>query len=203
MKEICKVGDFIFAISPQREVLVDDGRELAKVDIPGASAKYQDMGRSEKTISWSGVLTGDGEFGAFAQASAIQTEMHKGTVLPFSYGKLKTTVRIKSFKRRVRRFDLIYYDIELVEEIRPVQTAAVSATQKRVLGSTSSNNAKKSTSNTKSTQKSRTVKIKQGQTLSELAKIYYGDSRQWQKIAKANGIKNPRKIPAGKSLIIP
>lgn len=47
------------------------------------------------------------------------------------------------------------------------------------------------------------AKIKKGQTLSELAKEYYGDARKWKLIAKASGIKDPRKIPVGKELVFP
>lgn len=45
--------------------------------------------------------------------------------------------------------------------------------------------------------------VKKGDTLWALAEKYYGDGTQWKKIAKANGIKDPKKLPIGKKLTIP
>lgn len=46
-------------------------------------------------------------------------------------------------------------------------------------------------------------KIKKGETLSELAEKYYGDASKWKLIAKASGIKDPKKIPVGTELTFP
>jgi len=59
--------------------------------------------------------------------------------------------------------------------------------------------AKKKTSAT--TSKSYTVK--KGDTLWDLAVKYYGDGTQWKKIAKANGVKDPKKLQIGTKLKIP
>jgi nucleoid-associated protein YgaU len=40
-------------------------------------------------------------------------------------------------------------------------------------------------------------------TLYSLAKTYYGDSKQWQKIVAANPGLVPEKMPVGKTIIIP
>lgn len=47
------------------------------------------------------------------------------------------------------------------------------------------------------------VKVKKGDTLWHLAKKYYGKGHKFQRIAKANGIKNPRLIFPGQWVIIP
>ncbi|WP_344543034.1 LysM peptidoglycan-binding domain-containing protein [Streptomyces levis] len=44
---------------------------------------------------------------------------------------------------------------------------------------------------------------KKGDTLWDLAVKHYGDGTQWKKIARANGVKDPRKLPVGKELKIP
>jgi len=44
---------------------------------------------------------------------------------------------------------------------------------------------------------------KKGDTLWDLAVKHYGDGTQWKKIAKANGITDPKKLPVGKELKIP
>lgn len=46
-------------------------------------------------------------------------------------------------------------------------------------------------------------KIQKGETLSELAEQYYGDASKWKLIAKASGIKDPKKIPVGTELTFP
>jgi LysM repeat protein len=191
--EVCKLGSFTFPLAPEREIKINDTREVAKIDIPGADPKYQDMGRGEKTITWSGALVGES---ATAYATAIQLEMHKGTALPFSYGPLRTTVRIKNFEKTVRRFDYIRYTIELVEDIPEVQKTSVAAAKTNRLGTTST----KTKTPAKATSKPKAVKIKQGETLISLAKKY---NTTWQTLAKINGIKNPRKIPVGKSIKLP
>lgn len=40
-------------------------------------------------------------------------------------------------------------------------------------------------------------------TLYSLAKTYYGDSKQWKKIADANPGLVPEKMPVGKTIVIP
>ncbi|WCK53833.1 LysM domain-containing protein [Aneurinibacillus sp. Ricciae_BoGa-3] len=187
---VCKVGIFVFPLSPEREIDINDSREVAKLDIPGAPPKYQDMGKGEKTISWDGALVGDS---AMAYATGIQLEMHKGTRLHFTYGPLNTMVRIKNFDKKVRRFDYIRYSIQLVEDLMdPVQHTA--GTANNVI------KPKTPTAVKKAITKPKTVQIKQGETLSLLAKRYH---TTWQTLAKLNGIVNPRKIPTGKIIKLP
>jgi LysM repeat protein len=45
--------------------------------------------------------------------------------------------------------------------------------------------------------------VKKGDTLWDLAVKYYGDGTQWKKIAKANGVKDPKKLQIGTKLKIP
>ncbi len=49
----------------------------------------------------------------------------------------------------------------------------------------------------------RTHIVQNGETLSSISQQYYGSSDQWQRIAKANAIKNPNVVPVGTRLIIP
>lgn len=45
--------------------------------------------------------------------------------------------------------------------------------------------------------------VKKGDTLWALAEKYYGDGTKWKLIAKANGVKDPRKLQIGTKLTIP
>lgn len=47
------------------------------------------------------------------------------------------------------------------------------------------------------------VTVKQGETLWSISSREYGDPGKWRMIARANGIADPRKLPAGKPLTIP
>lgn len=51
--------------------------------------------------------------------------------------------------------------------------------------------------------KAKTVTVKSGDTLWILAAKYYGDGNKWQRIADANGIRDPRALRIGQSLKIP
>ena len=54
-----------------------------------------------------------------------------------------------------------------------------------------------------SPEQTKTRTIKQGETLSQIAAQEYGDASKWRQIAEANKIDDPRKVPAGKVLVIP
>jgi LysM repeat protein len=56
---------------------------------------------------------------------------------------------------------------------------------------------------TAAVQSGTSVVIKKGETLSQIAARVYGTPSRWPEIAKANGIKDPRKVPAGMKLRIP
>lgn len=48
-----------------------------------------------------------------------------------------------------------------------------------------------------------TYTVKRGDRLWSLAVRFYGDGRQWKKIAEANDITDETKLPVGKVLVIP
>lgn len=49
----------------------------------------------------------------------------------------------------------------------------------------------------------RSYTVQSGDTLSKIAKEFYGNANQYQQIADANGIADPDKIRAGQELVIP
>jgi nucleoid-associated protein YgaU len=54
-----------------------------------------------------------------------------------------------------------------------------------------------------SADKTKTYLVKQGDTVSGIAALFYKDPTQWRHIARANDIVNPRKLQPGTLLIIP
>jgi nucleoid-associated protein YgaU len=44
---------------------------------------------------------------------------------------------------------------------------------------------------------------RQGETMSQIAARTTGDPRRWREIAEANNIDNPRKMEAGRALVLP
>jgi LysM repeat protein len=183
--DICHVGDFFFALKPQNEISKETNREIAKVDIPGAGPVYQDMGRGESTYSWSGALIGDD---ALTQAISIEKVKDSGTVQVFSFGAIYTSVRIRKFTYKIKRFNLIKYDIELVEDVSDQEAT------------TNQNIVISNVQNSLGTTSSPVIQLKQGQDLYSLANKYNVD---WQTIAKVNNITNPRKLTVGMILTIP
>lgn len=51
--------------------------------------------------------------------------------------------------------------------------------------------------------KKKTHTVRAGETLSEIAKAVYGKASRWKEIAKANGIRDPKKLRVGQELKIP
>ena len=54
-----------------------------------------------------------------------------------------------------------------------------------------------------SSDKTKTYLVKQGDTVSGIAALFYKDPTQWRHIAEANDIENPRQLQAGTVLTIP
>ena len=90
----------------------------------------------------------------------------------------------------------VYYALELLEyrflAVKPVKT------------SSSGGNKTNNTNNNRPSDRTppKTYVVKAGDTLIEIAMRVYGDSSKWRLIAQKNGIKDPRKLPAGKKLVI-
>lgn len=189
MATVCTIGSFTFEMGAEREIDISGGREIPKLDVPGGAPRYQDMGPGEKVASWSGVLRGDN---AYKQSNQIEAEMHKGTWLPWRYGQIAADVRIRAFNKKVIRFDYVRYSIELIVRVSSpvVVTAAPKKDQPVQIASAAAEATK-------------TYTVKQGDTLWAIAQKYYGKGTQWEKIASANGIENPRLLRVGQKLTIP
>ena len=45
--------------------------------------------------------------------------------------------------------------------------------------------------------------VKSGETLGDISRQHYGSTQHWKRIADANGITDPRRVPLGMILVIP
>lgn len=191
-----KLGSFTFPTSPEKEIPIDDSQEIAKIDIPGARPRYQNMGPGEETITWNGRLLGTNAMKYKDQIKAIKDA---GKAVTFSYGPMKETVIVRSFKPIIRRFDHILYSIELVVDTPP---KSVSAASKKV---TTKNTKKK---DSRPASKYAGTSKYSGMTFTIKPGFYLWNIQQkvgipWQELARYNKIKNERKIPNGTKILIP
>ncbi|GMB00222.1 hypothetical protein [Pelosinus sp. IPA-1] len=114
------LGDLKIAIPPENKIDFTGMRAMVKYDVPGDRPRYQDMGRDERTVKWSGIFYGDG---AYQQALDLQAlydskiNIDEGTEksgFQFLFEEISCRVLIKSYSYQYYRRDKIRYDIELV-----------------------------------------------------------------------------------------
>lgn len=115
-----------------------------------------------------------------------------------------TDLRFKVLRRRALdnrptriRVDLELTEAVLLKEARPGTTAATSAPAPTATAAA----APVATSSTAA--RVRRVTYDGATSLWEVAQVNYGDGNAWRAIAEANGIVDPRRIPAGTVLVLP
>lgn len=187
------LGDFIFDPGPRRQIAFSNPRKIATIDIPGASPRYQDMGPGETTISWDGVLQGEG---AYDNAVKVESMKDSGKEFRLVAGKLVKTVRIRKFDWFPVRDDYVSYNIELVMVVP--RTAQLNT---RVVGQTKV----QAVATAKSVQQlaNKVITVRQGDTLWKLSQKYLGDGSHWRTLARVNGITDLRKFVPGMKLKVP
>ncbi len=185
------LSDFTFETGPRNQIDYTSPRNIVKLDIPGTSPKYQDLGEDEHTIAWSGVLEGDN---AQDDCQKIENIKAAGKEIKFISGNKSKTVRIKDFNHSDIRDDFIAYSITLIE-IQQDPRVVTSATATSI------------TSNPKPAvviaAKQRTYPVKKGDTLYGIAQEYLTNGNRWTEIAKINNIKDPRRLQIGTVLTLP
>lgn len=86
-------------------------------------------------------------------------------------------------------------------ELTLVEYRAIAVYKKKK--KTSKTNSKAKSRPTKEKSKPKTYKVKPGDTLSEIARKYYGDASKWTLIKTKNKIKDERKLKIGQVLVLP
>jgi len=186
------LGDFTFEIGPRNQIDYTSPRNIIKLDIPGTSPKYQDMGEDEHTIAWSGVFEGKS---AQSECQKIERIKSEGKEVKFISGNISKTVRIKDFPYSVIRDDLIAYSITLIEiQHDPQASTSVVTVQ--------ANNPESKPAAAIAVKKL-TYTVRKGDTLWGIAQKHLKNGNRWTEIAKENNIKDPRKLQIGTVLTLP
>lgn len=115
---------FTFSRTPEDEVAIEGGRQLAKVFIPGVGEIVQDMGPSAPIIPLRGVLAGEEAQQEFDRLEEIAGS---GEVVTFQFGEVVRKVLVEKARFAVVRRGEVFarYDLTLV------QADALSLTKER------------------------------------------------------------------------
>lgn len=114
------LGDIKITIPPERKISFTGSRAQTRYDVPGDRSRYQDLGRDERTVRWSGIFYGEG---AYDQALALQDYYDSGKNVDdgiekggfqFLFEDIACRVLIKNYVYEYYRADKVRYDIELV-----------------------------------------------------------------------------------------
>ncbi|GIM45964.1 hypothetical protein DNHGIG_15130 [Collibacillus ludicampi] len=192
-----RIGNFTFQLSPREELDFDFTRAIAKLDSVG-SPTYQDIGIDEKTLKLQGALIGTD---AWTQAELLETMMDNGVPLTLLFGPIQRTVRISALNPKLKRFDYVTYDMDLI--IIPTKSSYQGDASPQSSSTLQTNTPAATSTESIRQYADKTVTIKQGDTLWGLAQKEYGRGDLWPVLAKINGVKNERALQIGQTLKIP
>jgi LysM repeat protein len=160
---------------------------------------------------------------AISVIQAIQNMARKGKRVRIAYGALESglwyilDMKVKSERRDPINDEIISATVSL-DLVRgdtsisgtgtgPVTGGAVTVTKPQPAKTTSPTqaaiDAARNLVKTPITPAARFYVTRSGDTLWKISLKFYGTGTRWQRIADANGIKDPRKMPVGKKLRIP
>lgn len=190
-------GDSIKVLFNPTEYAIERSNRLQSTAVPGLPAP------AVQFIAGSGeTLTMDLLFDTYEQGADVRgytgkvtalldldPDLHAPPVCMVVWGKLQFKAILESVSQRFTMF---------METGVPVR-ATLRATF-REYRTMSEQQLKRTASQADQTKQ---VTVKQGETLWAIAGREYGDPGKWRHIARANGIVNPQKVPAGSRLVIP
>jgi hypothetical protein len=193
---IFKLGTYVFDPPPKESLDFDMEREIAKLTPPGGSPVYQDMGMSEKTISFTGTLYA---VDAWRVSEEIERMWWSGRELDLTYGDIHKRVRIKKYSPKLKRKDRVDYSISLIVCF-PYNSHP---DLENYFGGLYGGDDGGGQAATLQSTMDKEYTIKSGDTLWQLAVNTFGDGSKWGVIAQANGITNEYGLQVGQSIRIP
>ncbi|WP_127533978.1 CIS tube protein [Paenibacillus kobensis] len=192
-----KKGDAVTVLFNPTEYSIDKSNQLQSTVIPGLPAPVtQFIGGGGQTLSmelffdtyeqevdvrkYTGQVTG---------LMDMNPDLHAPPICMVIWGKMQ----FKAVLERASQRFTMFLDTGI-----PVR-ATLSVTFREYRSMTEQQQQQQ----TNQADQTKQVTVKRGETLWSIAGRECGDPGRWRSIAKANGIADPRKLPAGKTLIIP
>jgi LysM repeat protein len=195
-----------------REVDVDSiGQEWTASNRPGRAPVYRHTATKTPTASYELVL-GSRDITKSCQIDLDNLIKFATTTsrLVLLYSKIESgTWRITNFSYHVDHRNLNNEPTRVTCQVEFTQisptTLKVGSTSGGTSSKPASSGSSSSSTKTASAKKTavRTYTVKKGDTLWAISIRYYGSGLSWRKIADANGVRDPRKLPIGKVLRIP
>lgn len=184
----------------------DIGMGFTEISRPGRAPLLEKTGRRLPTLSMTLEATIDGTQTSIENLLATFRRLaNDGDRVTISYGPTEagwwrlTNLEISSVQRQHGSNEITWASCTLtfqraddaLEKISPLTGGATDVGQRSATDDTA-------TSGTGAT-----ITIKTGETLTAIAARVWGTPSRWPEIAKANGIRDPRRVPAGTVLQIP
>lgn len=200
-----RIGTYTFAIAPKDELTFAFARSIMKLETMG-NPTYQDMGVDEKTLNFSGSITGTD---AWHQAELLESMMDQGLPLTLIYGPVQRTVRIQNVNPKLKRTDRVDYDLTLI--VIPPKSG-YNAPQQPTTTATLPTKSPPATTSTASIKQylDTTYTVKPGDTLWAIVQRQLGSTASANDIqtmvntvAKGNGITNPKALQVGQIIKLP
>ncbi len=187
------LGDMLLKDTEKPDFVQHGGGQMLAVNqFPSGNVSIQNFGSTYQDISWSGWFEGED---ALDRMYKIGNMRQKGKPILFITEKYTNTVVISEFKAEHRTNGFIPFSITL-KRVAQITKETPRETVDKISEELKEEN---------SSSKSKTYIVKDGDTLSKIAKNYYGNANDYDKIYQANKdiLKSPHKISIGMELKIP
>lgn len=187
------LGDIVLKDTEKPDFVQHGGGQMLAVNqFPGGNVSIQNFGSTYQDISWSGWFEGED---ALERMYKIGNMRQKGEPIFFITEKYTNKVVISEFKAEHRTNGFIPFNITLKRIVQITEETPKETVDKISEELKEGNDSSKS----------KTYVVKSGDTLSKIAKNYYGNANDYDKIYQANKdiLKSPHKISVGQELKIP
>lgn len=191
------------------EYSIDRGASYAEIQVPGLEVPIQQFVRGEaETLSLELFLDGtnqrrpvESELAKLRDFVLVDPELHAPPVCHFAWGRVPGGR--SSDERREARFTGIVTSMKekysLFDEAGNVLRARVNLTMK----SYRPVEVQQRETPPASPDRTRVRVLREGETLSQVAREVYGDPRRWRLVARTNDVDRPRFVRPGTTLRVP
>ena len=188
------LGDLILKTTEKPDFVQHGGGQMLAINtFPGGNVSIQNFGSTYREISWDGWFEG---VEAMDRMYKIGNMRQKGNPVIFRTEMYSQLVVIKEFTPDHRTNFFIPFSITLERVVQITKQTPKEAVDKV---------AEAIKAETEVQEEQQSYIVKAGDTLSKIAKNYYGDANAWDKIYQANqdSLQSPHKIQIGQELKLP